>query len=180
MKKLALFALSLAAVLPLVTARPAAAATQETAVAQATGDERPFALSWADNAQGTATQTDSAMSQKIAAAFAGVQYLITDQGHLLIGTMSGSSLQPLLPEGSALDVSNGKGYYVVHVRATGLYLDGVVFQSSQDPTQGAAILDLVLVNQQGASESTHIEQGLTWASSQPSPGPNPSPNPFGF
>jgi len=180
MKKLALFAITLAAVLPLVAARPAHAATQETAIAQATGDKQPFALSWADDAQGTTTKTDSAMSQKIAAAFAGAQYLITDQGHLIIGQLSGSNLQPILPPAAILDVSNGKGYYVVHLKAAGIYLDGVVYQSTQDPTQGAAIFDLVLINPQGASESTHVEQGLTWASSQPSPSPAPTPNPFGF
>jgi hypothetical protein len=180
MKKLVLFALTLAAALPFASARPAAAATQENVIAQATGDKQPFALAWADDAQGTTTKVDSQMSQKIAAAFAGATYLITDQHHLLIGQMSGSNLQQVLPASAALDVSNGKGYYVVHLKAAGLYLDGIVVQFSDDPTKGLAVLDLVLINQQGLSESTHIEQSLSWASSQPSPGPSPAPNPFGF
>src|SRR5258708_7574176 len=180
MKKLALFALPLAAALPLVAARPAHAAASANVVAQAVGDKDPFALSWLDDAKGN-TKIDPTMSGKIHDAFANVQYLITDQGDLLIGQMSGSTLTPVLPAGHAVDALNGKGYYIVHMRSQTTFLDGTVIRFGDQPDQGLARLTLTLQDGKGNSASTYIEQALTWASAQPSPGPTPpTPNPFGF
>jgi hypothetical protein len=181
MKKLSLFGLAVALALPLLAAvRPAAAANQVTAVAQAAGEKDPFTLSWLDDAQGKTTKTDQTTSQKIHDAFAGVQYIVTDQNQLIVGQASGSSLQPLLPPVNALDVTNGKGYYVVHLRTQSIFLDGTVYHYADDPTKGIARLTLVLIDQQGNSASTYIEQQLTWAGSSPNPGTPPSTNPFGF
>jgi hypothetical protein len=62
-KKLILFGMTLALALPLVAARPAAAA-QANVIAQAIGDKDPFALTWADDTNGN-TKIDQAISQKI-------------------------------------------------------------------------------------------------------------------
>jgi hypothetical protein len=181
MKQLSLFGLALTLALPLLAAgRPAAAAQQVTAVAQAAGEKDPFTLSWLDDAQGKTTKTDQATSKKIHDVFAGAQYIITDQNQLIVGQGNGSNLQVVLAA-NAVDVSNGKGYYVVHQRGQGLFLDGTVYRFGDDPTSGIARLTLVLIDQQGNSASTYIEQLLTWASSNPGPGSNPGgSNPFGF
>src|SRR5260370_26240367 len=178
MKKLALFALTLALSLPLFAgARPAAAA-QVTAVAQATGSKDPFALTWDDDTKGN-TKTDDAASKKMHDLFAGLQYIITDQQTLILAQVSGSNLQQLLPPIAALD-ANGKGYYIVHLRAQNVFVDGTVYHFSDDPSKGLARLTLVLLDSQGNSASTYIEQDLAWAGSNPSPASNPSPNPFGL
>jgi hypothetical protein len=179
MKKLVLFAMTFAAVLPLVAARPAHAAAQVNVVAQAVGDKDPFALSWLDDTNGN-TKTDQTMSQKIHDTFANVQYVITDTHQLLLAQGTGGNLKTILPPVNALDVSNGQGDYVVHLRAQSTFLDGVVYQFSDEPGQGLARLTLTLLDSKGNSASTYIEQGLTFATSQPSPTPQPTPNPFGF
>lgn len=193
MKTLALFGLALAATLPLVSARPAAAAsTQENVIAHAVGDAQPGALALAVDAQGH-KQIDQSTGQKVASLFANAAYLVTDQGHLLIGQLSGNQLQPIFQTAiDALDVSNNQGlYYVVNLAAAGTYVNGVIMRDQQNPAQGFAMLDVVLVNAQGASENIHLEQGLTWANNQPSSGGSGGntggsggntggSNPFGF
>ncbi len=182
MKTLSLFALSLSLSLPLLAAvRPAAAAgtQQVTAVAQAAGEKDPFTLSWLDDAQGKTTKTDQTTSKKIHDIFAGLQYIITDQNQLILGQASGSNLQVVLAA-NALDVSSGKGYYVIHMRGQGIFLDGTVYRFGDDPSSGIARLTLVLVDAQGNSASTYIEQWLTWATNKPAPSSNPSSNPFGL
>jgi hypothetical protein len=47
-------------------------------------------------------------------------------------------------------------------------------------TKGLARLTLLLIDQQGNSASTYIEQQLAWASSIANPSPSPNTNPFGF
>jgi hypothetical protein len=178
MKRLSLFALALSLSLPLLAGRPAAAAQQVTAVAQAAGEKDPFTLSWLDDAQGKTTKTDQATSQKIHDIFSGLQYIITDQNQLILGQANGNNLQVLLAA-NALDVSQGKGYYVVHLRGQGMFLDGTVYRFSDNPNAGIARLTLVLVDGQGNSASTYIEQGLTWAGSNPAPSSNPNTNPLG-
>ncbi len=184
MKKLALFGLALTAAVPLLNTSPAAAAaTQENVVAQAVGDAQPGAIAWAVDAKGS-KQIDSSTSQKVASLFAGATYLVTDQGHLLIGQMNRSQLQPIFRQAiDALDVSGNQGlYYGVNLSTAGTFLNGAIMRDQQDPTKGFAIMDLVLVNPQGAAENIHVEQSLTWVNNQPSSGgtTGSGSNPSGF
>src|SRR4051812_36301698 len=113
MKKLSLVGAMLAVAFPLFSGiRPAAAATSITAVAQAAGDKDPFVLSWADSADGKTTATDDKMAKTVHDLFAGVQFIITDKGDLIVGQVNGQSVQNMLPAVHAIDVNNGKGYYV--------------------------------------------------------------------
>lgn len=181
MKKFSLVGAMLATALPLLSGvRPAAAATSITVAAQAAGDKNPFVMSWADSADGKTTATDSKMAQKIHDLFGGVQFIITDKGDLVIGQVNGQNIQNLLPPAHAIDVNDGKGYYVVHLRANTVFLDGVIYRGSSDPTKGRARLTLLLIDAKGNSSSSYIEQPLTWATATPTPSPNPGTNPFGF
>jgi hypothetical protein len=161
--RLALAALSLTLSLPLLApARPAAAA-QLTVVAQATGDKDPFVLCFADDPKGQ-TGLDKTMGQKLHDSFASVQYLFTDQGQLLIGRLNGQDLQLVAPPALAAGF-NKNTYFVVHARSADskTFVDGVVFQFSDDPTQGLANLTVTLQDGKGNSRSAHIEQSLAWA-----------------
>ena len=163
---LALAALSLTLALPLLApARPAAAA-QITVVAQATGDKDPFVLCFAEDAQGK-SGLDKTMAQKLHDSFANAQYLLTDQGQLLIGQGNGQNLQLVVPPALAAGF-NKNSSFVVHARSADskTFVDGVVFQFSDDPTQGLANLTVTLQDGKGNSRSAHIEQSLTWAGAQ--------------
>lgn len=187
MKTSPLLVLALTAALPLAALRPAAAATPDTSsaspqpniVAQATGAKDPFVLSFLDDANNN-VKTDDPQAQKIHDAFANIQYLVTDQNRLLIGQLSGQNFSALLPAGIALDVNNGKGYYIVHLRNNLTFLDGTIIRFSDQPNQGFARLVLTLQDGKGNSASNYIEQPLVWAGNQPNSTPSTPSNPFGF
>src|SRR5689334_24648318 len=134
MKALALIGMTLAMALPLVAARPAAA-DEPGMVAWATGDKDPFVVNWED--QGNSDYTKVGPNNAVHSIFAGVQYVFTDDGRLTLGKFDGPvNFQQILPPVHAIDVSDGKGYYVVHFRAEiGMSLDGVVYRYSDQPDQ---------------------------------------------
>jgi hypothetical protein len=172
-KKYPLWTLALTLGLPL--AGWAQGAPGETVVAQAVGDQQPGVVAFYDSADGKTSGLDNSMSQKVASALAGAQYMLTDAGHLVVmpAHASGSSAQPVLPVANDVDVSGNQGtYYMVHSRTSSGFLDGAVSRDLQNPSASYVILDLVLFDQQGDSESIHIEQNLTWATS-PAAGTNP-------
>src|SRR3954454_21438043 len=155
MKKLALFGMTLALALPFVTARPAAAAaTQVKVIAQATGDKDPFTLTWIDDAKGN-TKIDDQLSGMTHDTFAGLQFIFTDSQQLVLGKVSGGNLRTVLQPAYAVDVNDGKGYYVIHMRSQGMSLDGVVYRFSDQPDQGLARLTLILLDSKGNSASTY-------------------------
>jgi hypothetical protein len=172
MKKLALFGMTLALALPLVAARAAEAAEQPKIVAQAAGEKDPYTLCWTDDANGTG------INDKVAAAvhdiFANMQYLFYDNSQLVLAKVSDGKLQAAMPVAWAVDVSDGKGYYVVHLRKNGVSLDGTIYRFSSQPDQWYARLTWIIPDAKGNVVSTYIEQNLTFAGTQPSPAPQPN------
>jgi hypothetical protein len=171
MKTLALFGVTLALALPVVAARPAAAAQPEI-VAWATGDNDPFVLTWDDPGDGS---TEVKSNPAVHSIFANLEYVFTGDGQLTLGKVSGVSLQRIMAPLHAIDVTDGKGYYVVHFRPTGIgmSLDGAIYRYSDQPDQGLARLTWILVDKAGNASTTYIEQNLTFTDTDSSPSPQP-------
>ena len=170
MKKLSLFGLVCALALPLVTsARPAAAAELKV-VARATGDNDPFVFTWVDGADGK-LRTDAQAAGVSHAAFAGAQYLFTDQGTIIIGRIQGQDLKLVVPPINEAHNEAGT-FFVTHVRSGDktLFLDGTINRYRDDPTQGFAQFNLLMVAKDGTTISTLIQQDLTFPASNTTPG----------
>ena len=149
----------IAAVLP-------ARAAQVTLLAEGVGDKDPFVVAFADGANGEIS-LDKDTGQRVHDKLAGVHYLITENGQLLVGAVNGTELATVLPAGAALSVSKDNTYFVVHARSEDrrTFVDGQIFRFTSDPSKGAAILTLSLFDGQGNSRSVHVEQDLTFATS---------------
>jgi hypothetical protein len=161
MKRWLLSTAALVLALPLAAARPAMAA-EVKAIAQAVGDKDPFVLSWADTADGKVALDDE-MGEIVYDLFAGAQYILTDDGQLLLGHLKGTDLTLFLPQAAQVH-NEAKTYFIVHVRnkERTVFLDGRIARSTEDPTKGYAEFTLLLIDSQGESTSTHIEQELTF------------------
>lgn len=173
-----LFALNAALGLALLFAgsRPAAAAPPATTttppastatppspqpVALATGETDPFTFSWLDAADGT-TGTDSDLATQIHDVLSDTTYLILDNQQILIGQVKNNQLNPTFTVNERHD-SKGT-FYVMHAltkngKAMAL-VDGSITRSTQDPTQGFAVLTLHLFDEQGNIGTTYVEQVL--------------------
>ena len=169
-KQMPLMGLALALSLPLLAAARPSAAAGVNAIAQAVGDNDPLTISWADSADGKISLDDN-MSAQVHGLFAGAQYILTDDGRLLLGHLKGSDLTLIVPQ--AAQIHNDKNtFFVTHVRSQdrALFLDGSITRFSDQPNKGYAEFTLLLVGKQGDTVSTHIEQDLVFADAGPSPG----------
>jgi len=165
MKIVSMLGAAFALALPLLSASRPAAAADVKAIAVAVGDSDPFAMSWVDTADGKLDLDDS-MAGQIHDLFAGVQYILTDSGQLLLAQGSGSNVNLIVP--AANQVHNSKNTdFVVHVRSKDarLFLDGEIVRYSSDPSKGFASFTLLLLDGKGGSVSTLIDQDLSFASS---------------
>jgi hypothetical protein len=170
MKHYPLMGLALALTMPLLCATRPAAAAEIKAIAQAVGSNDPLTISWADSADGKLTLDDdlSALTNDM---FSGAQYILTEDGQLLLGHLNGNSLDLIVP--AAAQIHNDKNdFFIVHVRSAdrNLFLDGSITRYSDDPTKGYAEFTLLLIGKQGGTVSTHIEQSLTFPAAGSSPG----------
>src|SRR5687768_8610180 len=113
MKRWFLSTAALVLALPLAAARPAMAAEVKV-VAQAVGDKDPFVISWADTVDGRSA-IDDEMGEIVSALFAGAQYILTDNGQLLLGHLKGADLTLFMPQAAQVH-NEAQTYFVVHVR----------------------------------------------------------------
>jgi hypothetical protein len=169
MKKLSLFTLICALALPLVASVRPAAAAEVKVVASATGDNDPFVFTWIDSADGKLSVSAQA-SGVSHAAFAGAQYLFTEQGSIIIGRLQGQDLKMVVP--MIAEAHNETGtFYVAHLRTPDktLFVDGTIRRYEDDPAHGFAQFNLLMVAKDGSTISTLIQQDLTFAGNNPGP-----------
>ena len=156
--------------LPLGAApRPAGAQQEVTVVLRAVGEQEPFVFSWTDDKDGKISVEDGWIDQ-VTAQFAGAQYLVTDQGQVILGHIEGNTLKPAFAP--AVSASNEtQTFFVVHLRSQDrtLFLDGTMGRFSSDPTKGFAQWTLLLLNSDGSSISSVIQQDLTFPSANTTP-----------
>jgi hypothetical protein len=105
------------------------------------------------------------------AAFAGAQYLFTDQGSIIIGRLQGQELKLVVPPIAEMH-NEAQTFYVTHVRSGDktLFLDGTIRRYQDDPSQGFAQFNLLMVAKDGTTISTLIQQDLTFPANNTSPG----------
>ena len=165
MKRWFLTAAALFLALPLVAARPAAAAEANT-IAQATGDKDPWIVSFADAPDGTITLSDE-MADFVYDQFAGAEYILTDNGRLLLGHLKGNDLTLIAPQAAQVPYNENR-YFVVHARSEDrtVFLDGRIFRSKEDPKVGYAEFTFLVIGKDGYTFTTHIEQDLTFKVSE--------------
>jgi hypothetical protein len=173
MRKRLAFGMLLALCAPTLTfLRPALAApvltpptttAPPTPTAIATGDTNPFTFSWEDTADGRVGTSDQLATQ-IHDVFAGATYVVLDNHQIQVGQVTNGQLTPAFTLNEE-HTSDGN-FYVVHVltknNGSSTLLDGTIQRNPQDPTQGSAILTLVLTDSQGNIATTHIEQSLAF------------------
>jgi hypothetical protein len=161
MKRWLLSTAALVLALPLAVARPAMAAEVNT-IAQAAGDKDPFVISFADAADGTITLNDD-MAEILYSVFAGAQYILTDDGRLLLGHLQGNNLALIAPVAAQISFNENR-YFVVHARTKDgkQFLDGRIWRSKENPKAGYAEFTFLQIGPNGVSISTHIEQDLTF------------------
>jgi hypothetical protein len=161
MKRWFLTTAALFLALPLAAARPAMAADANT-IAQAAGDKDPWIVSFADAPDGTISLSDE-MAEFAYDLFAGADYILTDNGQLLLGHLKGNEFTLILPR-AAQKSYNSNNYFVAHARSEDrtLFLDGRIYRSKDDPKQGYAEFTLLVIGKDGYTFSTHIEQDLTF------------------
>jgi hypothetical protein len=162
MKPLSLLGLAIALALPAVVApRPAAAATVN-AVARAIGEEDPFVFTWVDSSDGKLS-----VSQEIAGQIydmvANAQYVITDNGQLLLAQLQGQELKTVVPP---LTVAKNQEntFFITHMRSPDktILVDGTIDRYKSDPSKGFAQFTLTLFARDGSSSTTLVQQLLTF------------------
>jgi len=151
---------------------PPPATPQPTAVA--TGETDPFTFTWDDGADGSIS-TDSMVATQIHDLLSGATYLILNNHQVQVGQVKNGQLTASFVLNEAHNT--GGTYFVVHglTRKTGTttatgtitLLDGTIDRGTTDPTQGFAILTLVLMDDKGNVSTTHIEQILTFQKASP-------------
>jgi hypothetical protein len=167
MKQLSMLSVAMTFALPLLWGAPPAAAAELKVIAQAVGENDPLIISWVDTADGK-LRIDDQLSGLTHVAFAGIQYILTEDGRLLLGRVKGDTLEQTMP--TAAQIHNQKNtLFIVHVRSKDrtFFLDGSVNRFQSDPSKGYAELTVLMVAPNGDTVSTHIEQDLVFA--QPGP-----------
>jgi hypothetical protein len=167
MKQLSMLSVAMTLALPLLCgARPATAADLKV-IAQAVGENDPLTVSWLDNADGSLVISDL-LSGVIHDLFAGIQYVLTEDGQLLLRRLKGNEVSLILP--AAAQVHNQKKtLFLIHMRSKDRtrFLDGSVNRFESNPSKGYAEFTLLEVLENGITASTHIEQDLVFANSGP-------------
>jgi hypothetical protein len=163
--------------LPLGAAPRPAGAQEVTVVLRAVGEQEPFVFSWIDDKEGKTTVEDGVIDQ-VTALFAGAQYLVTDQGRVILAHGEGNMVEQVFaPAASASN--DTQTFFVVHLRSADrtLFLDGTMERFQNDPTKGFAQWTLLLLSNDGSSISSVIQQDLTFPSATtPLPAPGGTPN----
>jgi hypothetical protein len=163
-------------VLPLLVARPAVAA-EVNVVLRAVGEDDPFVISWVDTKDGK-VDLDDTVADQISDLVAGVQYLFTDTGQLLLADGPANDLKTVFP---ALNEAHNEArtFTSAHLRTPdrSMFLDGTIERSSSDPTRGFAQWTLTLISADGGSASSTIQQNLAFPAATPAPNPTPTPTP---
>ena len=162
-------------VLPLVAAPRPARAVEVTVVLRAVGEEAPFVFSWIDDKDGKIS-VDPGVDDQVQALFAGAQYLVTDQNRVILAHGEGNELEQVFAPAVAANNAE-KTFFVVHLRSKDrtLFLDGTIERSDGDPKKGFAQWTLLLVNNDGSTISSVIQQDLAFPSAPVSPTP-PAPD----
>jgi hypothetical protein len=157
--------------LPLVAAPRPARAVEVTVALRAVGEAEPFVFSWIDDKDGKIS-VDPGVDDQIQALFAGAQYLVTDQNQVILAHGEGNEVAQVFAPAAAANNAE-KTFFVVHLRSKDrtLFLDGTMERFNSDPKKGFAQWTLLLVNNDGSTISSVIQQNLTFPSATVSPTP---------